>query len=138
MTNGEMQYAGFWRRWAAYTIDGVIVAYVANSFYWSFLNQFGRQSGGELDPEMIAQIYNAVLTFFLSWAYFAGMECSPLRATVGKLAVGIFVTRDNGERISFGQATGRFFGKIISGLILCIGFIMAGWTSRNSLISLRK
>lgn len=131
MTNGEMQYAGFWRRWAAYMIDGVIVAYVANSFYWSFLNQFRRQLGGELDPEMIAQIYNAILTFFLSWAYFAGMECSPLRATVGKLAVGLFVTRDNGERISFGQATGRFFGKIISGLILCIGFIMAGWTSRK-------
>jgi uncharacterized RDD family membrane protein YckC len=132
MSNGQMQYAGFWRRWAAYTIDSVILGYVANSAYWFFMNQLRTQRGMmRSNAEDIAQIYLVVLGFSLTWAYFAGMESSPLRATVGKLAVGLFVTRANGERISFGQATGRFFGKIISSLILYIGFLMASWTARK-------
>ena len=131
MSSDEAQYAGFWRRWAAYTLDIVIVSYVANAFYWFIVRQFQTQSGLDLDPEVIVRVFHGFFTFSLNWAYFAGMESSPLRATVGKLAVGLFVTRDNGGRISFGQATGRFFGRTISALILCIGFMMAGWTSRK-------
>ena len=41
------------------------------------------------------------------------------------------VTDLNYNRISFGNASGRFFGKILSGLILCIGYMMAGWTERK-------
>jgi uncharacterized RDD family membrane protein YckC len=36
-----------------------------------------------------------------------------------------------GRRVSFGRATGRYFGKILSGLILGIGFLMAGFTERK-------
>jgi uncharacterized RDD family membrane protein YckC len=44
----------------------------------------------------------------------------------------IFVTDVNGQRISFLHATGRFFAKIVSGLIpLGIGYIMAGFTQRK-------
>jgi uncharacterized RDD family membrane protein YckC len=59
------------------------------------------------------------------------MESSPLRGTIGKWALGIYVTNLEGQRISFATATGRFFGKIISGLILGIGYIMAGATDRK-------
>jgi uncharacterized RDD family membrane protein YckC len=69
--------------------------------------------------------------FIMQWCYFAGMESSPLRATVGKLAVGVYVTDMEGKRISFAKATGRYFGKIISGLILCIGYILAGTTEKK-------
>ncbi len=131
MSSEETPYAGFWRRWAAYILDAVIVGYVANSFYFFMLNQVMRQRGIDFDPHTIAHIYHNILTVILAWAYFAGMESSPLRATLGKAAVGLFVTDLNGDRISFGQATGRFFGKIVSSLILCIGFMMAGWTSRK-------
>jgi uncharacterized RDD family membrane protein YckC len=38
----------------------------------------------------------------------------------------------NGQRISFLHATGRFFAKMVSGLIpLGIGYIMAGFTQRK-------
>jgi uncharacterized RDD family membrane protein YckC len=44
----------------------------------------------------------------------------------------IYVTDVNGQRISFLHATGRFFAKIVSGLIpLGIGYIMAGFTQRK-------
>jgi uncharacterized RDD family membrane protein YckC len=38
---------------------------------------------------------------------------------------------ENGDRIGFWRATGRYFGKILSALILGIGFMMAGWTHRR-------
>jgi uncharacterized RDD family membrane protein YckC len=41
------------------------------------------------------------------------------------------VTDLNGDRISFGKASGRFFGKIISRLILGIGFFMIGFTEKK-------
>jgi uncharacterized RDD family membrane protein YckC len=37
----------------------------------------------------------------------------------------------NGNRISFGRATGRYFGKILSGLTFTIGYIMAGFTQQK-------
>ena len=59
------------------------------------------------------------------------MESSPLQATIGKLAVGIYVTDMEGKRVSFGKATGRYFAKIISAVILFIGFFMAGFTDKR-------
>jgi uncharacterized RDD family membrane protein YckC len=59
------------------------------------------------------------------------MESSPLRGTIGKWALGIYVTDLDGQRINFARASGRFFGKIISGVLLGIGYIMAGVTERK-------
>ena len=59
------------------------------------------------------------------------MESSEKQATLGKMALGIKVTDGQGQRITFGRATGRFFAKIISRLPLCIGFIIAGFTARK-------
>jgi uncharacterized RDD family membrane protein YckC len=69
--------------------------------------------------------------FVLRWLYFALMESSQYQATIGKLALGIIVTNMQGQRIGFGQATGRYFGKFISAMMLMIGFMMAGWTEKK-------
>ena len=66
-----------------------------------------------------------------SWLYFALMESSAKGATLGKLALGLRVTDLNGNRISFARATGRYFGKIVSGMILMIGYLMAGFTQQK-------
>ncbi len=67
----------------------------------------------------------------MPWLYFALMESSPRQATLGKQALGIMVTDLAGQRISFARATGRFFAKILSGLILWIGYVMAAFTERK-------
>ena len=67
----------------------------------------------------------------VTWLYFALMESSARGATVGKLILGLRVVDDQGARISFLRATGRFFAKIISGIILLIGYIMAAFTDRK-------
>ena len=59
------------------------------------------------------------------------MESSRFQGTLGKLAVQIKVTDLDGNRISFGRATGRHFGKIVSGMILMIGYIMVAFTERK-------
>jgi uncharacterized RDD family membrane protein YckC len=139
-------YAGFWPRFAAYFIDAAVMALFFNALYWvahTNLTQYldaNPDVAGKLVDESsqysltykaankIMYYYSSVLSILLNWSYFAGMESSPLRGTIGKWALGIYVTGLEGQRISFATATGRFFGKIVSGLILGIGYIMAGTT----------
>ena len=45
--------------------------------------------------------------------------------------LGLKVTDEFGEPIGFGRATGRFFGKLFSGLLLGIGFMQIGWSARK-------
>ncbi|GEQ96830.1 hypothetical protein JCM17844_04670 [Iodidimonas gelatinilytica] len=59
------------------------------------------------------------------------MESSEKQATLGKAAIGIKVTDMNGQRISFLRATGRHFGKILSTIILLIGYVMILFTKRK-------
>jgi uncharacterized RDD family membrane protein YckC len=59
------------------------------------------------------------------------LESSSMQATLGKMALGLKVTDLNGKQISFGKATGRYFAKIISAIILLIGFIMVAFTEKK-------
>jgi uncharacterized RDD family membrane protein YckC len=72
-----------------------------------------------------------LLSLLLDWLYFALLESSAGQATLGKSVLGLAVTNTRGERISFGRATGRYFAKFLSALILGVGFLMVGWTRRK-------
>jgi uncharacterized RDD family membrane protein YckC len=73
----------------------------------------------------------SIASLMMNWLYYALFESSSKQATLGKMVCKLVVTDERGSRIGFGRATGRYFGKIISGLILCIGYMMAGWTERK-------
>ena len=73
----------------------------------------------------------SLIGFLLVWLYYAGMESSGMQATLGKRVMGLKVTDVDGDQIGFGTATGRFLGKMISGLILGIGYIMAAFTPKK-------
>jgi len=107
------------------------------SLYYDFLlNQSERM---DVNLEAIGGIFESgfffkfavVLSVILSWLYYAAMESSKLQATVGKLAIGGVVLGEMYERISFGKASGRFFGKIVSSLILYIGYLMVIFTEHR-------
>jgi uncharacterized RDD family membrane protein YckC len=72
-----------------------------------------------------------LIVYAISILYFAIMESSKSQASVGKMALGLKVTDMNGERIPFGKALLRSVGKIISGMIIYIGFIMAAFTEKK-------
>ncbi|KPH60678.1 RDD family protein [Novosphingobium aerophilum] len=127
-------YGGFWWRVLAYFIDYFIV-----NIGIGILGMFtgfgiGSIMSGGANADMAAglsMLLGAGLGLVCSWLYFAVLESSPWQATVGKLAVGVIVTDMHGNRISFLRATGRYFGKILSGLLLAIGFIMVAFTERK-------
>lgn len=134
--NRPTAYAGFWIRVAAAIIDGIILSVI----FWILIFMLGALvlgagSGSDTDfssPAAIAggvAIYGLVLIGYV--LYYAIMESSVRQATLGKMAVGIKVGDQNGNRISFANALGRYFSKIISGLILYIGFMMVGWDDRK-------
>ncbi len=131
MENQEIAYAGFWRRFSAYIIDGVIIGFFINTFYWFLVNQLQSGLMGLDFPRDVINIIFTPLVLIISWSYYSGMESSPFQATLGKLLVGIYVTDLEGKRLTFGKATGRFFGKVISVLILTIGYWLAGFSKKK-------
>jgi uncharacterized RDD family membrane protein YckC len=73
----------------------------------------------------------ALVNLVVNWLYFALMESSSWQATLGKRAVGVKVINEQGSRVSFITATIRYIGKIVSGAILLIGYIMAAFTAKK-------
>ena len=137
-----VRYAGFWRRFVAHLIDQIVFGMVAVVVLLPALALFGIGIGaGVMEEEssaigliiaaLVAYVAAIMLIVVLQWLYYALMESSNKQATLGKLALGIIVTDLDGNRISFGRATGRYFGKILSGLILSIGYIMAAFTEKK-------
>ena len=122
-----MNYSGFWKRFAALFIDtialGVCGFIVGIVFAVIYVSLNGSEHGTE--------IWANALGIIMAWIYFAGFESSPKQATLGKMALGIKVVGLDGERLSFGKASGRYFGKIISSLILGIGYIMVAFTEKK-------
>ena len=122
-----MRYAGFWARFVAAFLDGIILLIISILIGFAFGLVFGLAGG---NAEAAGAIGN-VLGIIINWLYYALQESSPSQATLGKQAMGLVVTDLEGKRISFGRATGRHFAKIISTLILLIGYIMAAFTEKK-------
>lgn len=110
-------YGSFWERFAAMFIDGIILAIV--NFLVGLLVSGWPFFAGNL------------VTIIIGWLYYALQESGSNQATLGKRAMGLSVTDLNGHRVSFARATGRHFGKIISAIIIFIGYFMMIWDDRN-------
>lgn len=74
---------------------------------------------------------NPLIQILFFWAYTAGLQSSYWQATVGKKVLGIIVVDEYGDRLTLKRATGRFFAEILSALLLCIGYMMVGWTKHK-------
>lgn len=138
-TRGASQpiaYAGFWLRLVAFIIDwillGIAGAIVFFPLFKIHARTFASVSLWELytspsRPFVAIQLLNSMM----NWIYYAALESSTWQATLGKKVLGLKVTDLMGNRITFARASGRFFGKILSFMILGIGFLMAGFTERK-------
>lgn len=126
-------YGGFWIRFVAYLIDAILL----NVAFWVIAVVIGVNlipaDPAKIDAEkFMAEMGKfELVALVVTWLYFALLESSARGATVGKMALGLRVVDDRRQRISFLRATGRFFAKFISGIILLIGYIMAAFTDRK-------
>ena len=143
--SSPLPYAGFWIRFVAYLIDGLILgipfmfAVIVTIF---FLGGFGLMmrrnpvdssaTAALIGPLILGYLLAMLIFLGLGWLYFAGMESSERQGTIGKAAMSLRVADLEGRRLSFGHATGRFFAKIVGGMIpFAIGYIMAGFTAKK-------
>lgn len=128
------RFAGFWFRTLAVVIDIVLcqVAIVILVFPLGFVlgaSMAGSSSLSEI--ETAAEGLGSVLGVLIQWLWFTIPESSKWQATIGKKIVGLKVTDENGERIGFGKANGRYWSKILSALILFVGFLMVAFTAKK-------
>jgi len=138
-------YAGFWLRAAAYFLDGLILGIPVGAVLLFLVFTMGgfhmllrRRHPYEtafvpMAAPFLLLFFSAIAVLFgLQWLYFAGLESSARQATLGKSAMSLKVTDLAGNRLSFGRASGRFFAKIVSGMVpFALGYIMAGFTQKK-------
>ncbi len=127
-----MVYAGFWWRVLAYIIDALVLGIPLNFLGSALGAPLGFTTMRYITPDqMNALLLYQGIAIVAAWLYFALLESSSWQGTIGKKALSLSVTDYSAQRIGFGQASGRFFAKILSGLILGIGFLMVAFTQRK-------
>ena len=124
--DAEISYGGFWLRVIASIIDGILIQIVVfvGAF---FIMRLVMGEGTEESLQIVANLVGLVIT----WLYYTLLESSNWQATLGKKAVGLKVTDLQGEQIGFGRANARYWSKILSALILMIGFLMVAFTEKK-------
>jgi uncharacterized RDD family membrane protein YckC len=125
----EIEYASFWERLLAFAIDLAVTSLIFFAFAVILPILLGPRLGVPSGGVILA--FAAVLWLVITWLYWALMESSSRQSTVGKSLLDIVVTDAEGNRISFGKATLRYFGKIASVLPALAGFFMIGFTARK-------
>ncbi len=119
------RYGGFWVRVVASLIDGFVLGLA-----FALLGAVTGIDFFDSDPESTDAL-GYIGNLAGSWLYEALMTSSAAGATLGKMAVGLRVVGEQGERLGFARASGRFFAKFLSAILLGIGFIMVAFTDRK-------
>jgi uncharacterized RDD family membrane protein YckC len=145
-----VQYAGFWLRFVATIIDGLllgipmvfVVVLIAGAMGVTRALEGVRpdQNPGAVFAMLGVSFILAIFAVSIvgGWLYFALLESSPWQGTLGKKALGLYVSDLQGSRITFGRATGRYLGgRFIGhlpgagGLYFIVDCICAGFTERK-------
>ncbi|QTA86847.1 RDD family protein [Desulfonema magnum] len=116
----DMRYAGFWIRFGAKIIDGIILG-VLNSF----LSDLAQIAESPFLPIHLFLLQIIIATAYTTWLL------GKFGATIGKMACKIKVVTDDGGKISYARAFGRYFAEILSSIMLLIGYIMAAFDEQK-------
>jgi len=128
---GQMRYGGFWIRFAARFVDGLILSGINIPLMivqQIFIGRFVRSIGPD------ASLLIAIFLFLGVWlfasvvaivysAYFVGR----FAATPGKMIFGLKVLTSDGGKVSYGRAAGRELATFLSGIPMALGYIMAAF-----------
>lgn len=124
-------YASFGERFVALIVDWIILGV----FTWlvGIVLAMAVYAAGE-SSEAANAVFGGIVVLLgvvSSWLYFAIQESSDRQATIGKRAMKIVVTDEQGRRLSFARATGRAFARMLSGLFFFLGYLLAAFTARK-------
>jgi uncharacterized RDD family membrane protein YckC len=125
---GARHYGGFWIRFVAVLIDGIAL--------WIVNFALELALGTRItNPRNVSAVMGTLgLNFAISTAislFYEAFFLVQYGATPGKMIFGLKVITPDGGGISWGRAIGRYFAKILSGITLFIGYIMAAFDSEK-------
>ena len=127
-TKGTLKYAPVWGRFLALVLDSFIIMalFMIPIIVISVIIALGNQAG-QKPVEMPGWVTVLILLLYLVPPVYEIVMIAKYGATFGKMAMKIKVMQPDGSPISYARATGRYFSKILSGIVLYIGFLMAIW-----------
>lgn len=126
---GPYGYGGFWRRFCARFVDGLLQGVITIPIGMAvgfFFGASGRLQNGGPSAMLMMQAIVQVLSIGVALGY----EVFFVRkydATPGKLAMGLKLLRADGSSLSAGRIVGRYFATFLSALTLLIGYIIAAF-----------
>ncbi len=124
----DMRYAGFWVRFAAKFIDGIVLWILLMPFSMFFTSTMNFDPNS---PEAVSSAMSGIGIMYLVQIIIpAALTCfflGKFQATPGKMALGLIVVSPERGQISYMRALGRHFSEWISSLIFAIGYIMAAF-----------
>ncbi len=125
--NNEVKFAGFWVRFLALLLDGIVINAVMSFVYLLFGKQHSFPFSS--NPSGLAA-FTASPEAYISMATQWGYNILMLRfhgATLGKMALNLKVVSKNQELDWVTIILRETVGKMVSGIILCIGYLMVAW-----------
>ena len=121
------KYAGFWIRFVAMMVDGIIIiipGMITQSIIGVLLIIIKTNT-------LFSNVIMFISSLVIPWIYFILMTHFK-GATLGKMLVGITVKSEDSQKLSLNNVIIReTIGKFISSIILCIGYIMAAFTPKK-------
>jgi uncharacterized RDD family membrane protein YckC len=128
----RLEYAGFWRRFLAVLIDGIILNISTSVISFILLiiaAVIGISSRTEYGTAFwenslfITQIFS-ILFYLFFWT--KGGQ------TPGKMAMGVRIVKADGSKINFGRALLRYFGYLVDfPLTIGIGYFWIAWDRKK-------
>lgn len=142
-----LRYAGFWIRFVAKFLDGLVLAVVLGVPMVILFIVFASSAAGHVahpgfnsnftshasaDAAGLAANFIGLFVqcgFVIAQVLYSTLFLGKYGATLGKMACGLKVVDSDGNRISYGRAFGRGCAELLSGMICDIGYIIAGFDS---------
>ncbi len=122
VSDSQVKYAGFWRRFLASSIDGAIIILFGVGLSFSLGGNYFSS-----DTQSLPQVVSSVLNFLFSTLYSVFFWVNQDGATPGKKLLAIKVIKTDGSALSYGTAVIRELSYLVSIVPLGLGFLWVAW-----------
>lgn len=134
---GEMHYAGFWVRFKAKFIDGLIlwvpnflISSIIRSFFKLPVNPFASIAPDLMKNLPFASIISYIINIIFALTYYTWF-IGKFAATPGKMVAKIKIVTSDGGTVSYKRAFGRYFAEMLSSIIFGIGYLMVAFDKKK-------
>ncbi len=124
-TGAPLEFAGFWIRFGAVIVDGLILTAITMPLL--FLAYGSEAWEGE---RMIKGPFDFLISYIFPF-FWVILFWAKAGATPGKMALKIKIVNADGSLPSIGQCIGRYFAYFLSALPLLLGYLWAAWDPKK-------